>query len=770
MSKRTDGQARVARTCIVVLGMHRSGTSALTRVLSLLGCDLPKTLMGADCSNETGHWESGAVMHLNDAVLASAGSCWDDWLAFNPAWYSSPKAEEFKAQASALLEEEFGSSTLFVLKDARICRIAPFWLDVMESAAVRPAIIIPVRNPLEVAASLERRNGFDPALGHLLWLRHVLEAEAATRGRARLFSSYDELLTSWPLLAERAQQVWNFGWPRLSAAADEEIDAYLTERHRHHNATIRSVTDNPILSVWLRDAFEIFNRWALLGESAEDFAALDTIRDEFDTASPAFARLVSSGLRAKQEAHGLRHALDDVQGKLAGTEAALAAGEGRRRDLEGDLHEMQSRLEAHVVERDQLTAERDGLQQRLSTLEQQLEQERTDFAERLAQQSEMQDQLSEWKAKAVELERVAGERDSLFHEAELARNQLQEAQNRLASVESALAQRQEEIAQAYAELAGQKQAYETLKEMLADSQARNEAAQRKLAESEAWVFRMAAERKAFESQAQRLERQLQAAEHERRQTEAAHERDKARWAARLNEAEAGRTELERAAAEKSELLERALDETRAVEARLDERFKEIASLTQMLQEKASAEASAREALARCEREMNAVQEQAIAEKQAIEARLAERVGEIAALTQELQTTQTANAATNETLIRTQAEVQAMEARLHERFGEIAALTSLLSEQEALESQLAANAEWLREASAILVGDSSTRRGRLNALLPSYFRRRRQLKILERKGLFDRKAYLSAHPDVANDGMDPLHHYIRHGITEGRRLG
>src|SRR5262245_11007788 len=195
---------RLPKTALVVAGMHRSGTSAITRVLSLLGCDLPKTLMGGAASNEAGHWESQTLADFNDALLESAGSSWHDWLLFNPGWYRSPKAEEFKERAGALLAQEFGASRLFVLKDPRICRILPFWLDVFDAAGVKPAIIMPMRNPLEVATSLERRDGFDPGLGHLLWLRHVLEAEAASRGTARFYCDYDALMTRWPLLLSRA--------------------------------------------------------------------------------------------------------------------------------------------------------------------------------------------------------------------------------------------------------------------------------------------------------------------------------------------------------------------------------------------------------------------------------------------------------------------------------------------------------------------------------------------------------------------------------------
>ena len=73
--------------------MHRSGTSAVTRVLNLLGCELPKTLFGANLGNPTGYWESREIISLNNDILASSGSASDDWLPFDKAWYASPVAQ-----------------------------------------------------------------------------------------------------------------------------------------------------------------------------------------------------------------------------------------------------------------------------------------------------------------------------------------------------------------------------------------------------------------------------------------------------------------------------------------------------------------------------------------------------------------------------------------------------------------------------------------------------------------------------------------------------
>ena len=88
---------------LLVLGMHRSGTSALTRVFSLLGADLPKNL-DYDPSDKTTHWESSDFIGIHDDILLTAGSRWDDWREFNPDWIRSSVAESYKKKLLDVLK------------------------------------------------------------------------------------------------------------------------------------------------------------------------------------------------------------------------------------------------------------------------------------------------------------------------------------------------------------------------------------------------------------------------------------------------------------------------------------------------------------------------------------------------------------------------------------------------------------------------------------------------------------------------------------------
>jgi hypothetical protein len=154
----------------LILGMHRSGTSGLSGILSKLGISPPQTLMRADPGNEKGYFESVPLMHLHDEILASAGTRWDDWRLFHPEWYETASASALREKAVAILKSEFSDSAAFFLKDPRVCRFAPFWLSIFQEQNVTPRIVIPFRSPLEVALSLRKRDDFSINQGLLLWL------------------------------------------------------------------------------------------------------------------------------------------------------------------------------------------------------------------------------------------------------------------------------------------------------------------------------------------------------------------------------------------------------------------------------------------------------------------------------------------------------------------------------------------------------------------------------------------------------------------------
>ena len=724
-----DTQA--GRVAVLVLGMHRSGTSAMARVLSLLGCALPRTLLGANPSQEAGHWESATVCAFNDEILAATGSEWCDWLPIHDGWYHSPLYRDHVARGRAVLREEFGAGGLFVLKDPRICRIVPFWRDILAGEGIRPAIVMPVRNPLEVADSLKERDGMDPALGMLLWLRHVLDAESATRGLARVVCSYTALLDNWAGVVDRIGQGLGLAWSRNPVTVAGEVERFLNPGLRHNVHAAGAVMGNPLLSGWIRQTYDILMRWDAAGEAEGDYPALDRIRAAFDEAGPAFARPLLAGREDHHKARELARQMAEnrhyLEGRIAELQYDLAqAGDkgaleqecaGLRADLEraraqegeavGELRSAQGDLARARAEAEAAQEALDTLQEWVVDLEARV-QDGVAGDMVAAAQAEMGRLQAEAEAAGQRARAEAARADLSDARWSEAARELAAAACRMGEMESALIQRQEENAQVWAELAEAQRALDAMAE--AAEAARAEATQlaEKLRESEEWVFRLAGERQAGEAALRRADNQLDRS-------------DKARRAA-----------------------ERELAQARADAAR-----------AQAVPEPAPDDGIVRDMvvqLADLRRQLRA----ADASRAGDGARIEHLHGEVATLTRLLREAQgQAQGA--------QAAREELEQKLADRYAEIVALTTTLKGYETDARHGPAQAEWLREVSSVLIERSTPW-----AKMLAGWQDKRDLRLLKQRGLFDATAYLDRYPDVAASGIKPLNHFILHGLAEGRR--
>lgn len=345
--------------------MHRSGTSALTRVFSLLGCSLPQTLLPAAPDNVRGFWESAAICNLNDEILSSAGWRWDDWEPFDSSWYHSPIAAEFHGRAYSILASEFGTSRLFVLKDPRICRLLPFWIKVLNAFGVTPFVVCPIRNPLEVAASLEARNKIDVSTGMLIWLRYVLDAEAASRSHQRIFLRYEDLLENWQEVTARLDRHLAIDWLDAVFRAEPEIGEFLAPVLRHHVHRDSNVADNSCLSVWVRESFEILSRWSQDDVRAGDKAALNRIRAAFNKAAPAFGRPLAAGREAARRASQLEGDVAHLIAKLQTRDAEIIELEAKLQAQEERVIDFKTTLETRDAEARELAAKLQAQEERV---------------------------------------------------------------------------------------------------------------------------------------------------------------------------------------------------------------------------------------------------------------------------------------------------------------------------------------------------------------------------------------------------------------------
>src|SRR5437588_2068467 len=270
------------RQAILILGMHRSGTSALGGVINALGAAAPRTLLPANSANPRGYWECLPLEVTNNDLLASAGSRWDDWRPFNLQWIHSEVAKDFRRRIIKIIADEFADESLFFIKDPRLCRFVPLMSSILRELKVGPAAFLPVRNPLEVAYSLKRRDGIPLPKSLLLWLRHVLDAEYHSRRMPRYFLPHDGFLTDWRYHMNRAAEKTGIVWPAQSACSDAKIEQFLTMDLYRERSTLEDVRTHPNITSLVRAAYDALIAIADEGESEELRGQLDLIRTEFD--------------------------------------------------------------------------------------------------------------------------------------------------------------------------------------------------------------------------------------------------------------------------------------------------------------------------------------------------------------------------------------------------------------------------------------------------------------------------------------------------------
>ena len=329
-----DRPRRSRRKAILVLGMHRSGTSMLAGTIAALGSARPKKPLRADRNNPRGYWESTPLNFANDELLTAAASSWHDWRPLDPQWLQSLAAERHHHKIKAILASEYGDELLFFVKDPRICRFVPFMSSILAEMETDPVALLPLRNPLEVAYSLERRDGLPLAKSLLLWLRHLLDAEYHSRHMPRCFIRHEQFLIDWRYHVERAAEKTGIVWPTPLDQAETEIGRFLTANLHHERATVGDLQNHPDMTPLIRAAYDILCAMADDGDSLELRDELNLMRAKFDDAC-------------------------DVVGAAAAAEADHLRGE--RDTINRAYRELGLERNALVHDRDNLLAERDAL-------------------------------------------------------------------------------------------------------------------------------------------------------------------------------------------------------------------------------------------------------------------------------------------------------------------------------------------------------------------------------------------------------------------------
>ncbi|MDK9775105.1 MULTISPECIES: glycosyltransferase [unclassified Vibrio] len=288
MSKNTEQtsvETSQNKSVVIVLGMHRSGTSALTKALQVIGVSLSENLMPEGEFNPKGHWEDIDVVSINDKLLAHYGNVW--FSATQPEINLDDQyVQLLLGEAVNMVQQRVEEFNLWGFKDPRTSRLLMFWQEVFKRAGVQAKYVYALRNPLDIARSLARRDGINHRQGYLLWLWHTLPNLNLLQSENVSWVGFNELLSQPRTVIAKLQQQLE-----LDSVSTENVDkfcdSYIDPSLSHSNAQLSDLYQDtehfePVLSLY--EAMEKFSQGSLTLEQWLNEEQADNAHRDFQSA------------------------------------------------------------------------------------------------------------------------------------------------------------------------------------------------------------------------------------------------------------------------------------------------------------------------------------------------------------------------------------------------------------------------------------------------------------------------------------------------------
>lgn len=419
MKTEIDNSRSRQKIALLVLGMHRSGTSALTRTLGLMGAALPKTLIAADQNNPAGYWEPRSINGIDNQLLETGGSGWEDWRGFSFSALTEDERAKFVALIARALNDEYEDRSPILIKDPRIARFVPFYEEILKDKGFSVRCVIPFRDPLAVAQSLHARDGMNPGYASLLWLRHVLDAEFFTRSLTRSFSSFDALLRDWKMLVQKLGRELDVTWPRSIDDAGPEVERFLNKDFWHHRDGLEDSSIQKDILRLLRLTVDGLHSFEADPSDPSACQLFDRIRQDLEGIGPVaistmYDEMLSRQARHQKNVAELKRAsktLSQVQEKSSQdanelkslqqevvslrSSAANFTKEIEKRDVQLiDLHSTVADLQKELAKREEIAELLQRRQQELEELNEKLQRTSSDHAHKLTEMAQDIEELT----------------------------------------------------------------------------------------------------------------------------------------------------------------------------------------------------------------------------------------------------------------------------------------------------------------------------------------------------------------------------------------
>jgi len=342
---------------ILVMGPHRSGTSAVAGVLEMMGAYFgdEDQRMPARPDNLKGFGERNDVVAINDRILSAAGGTWCrvhslDFANIPPAEYS-----EIQEQISRLIEE-LDSHRPWMIKDPRLCLTFPLWKEHLRN----PAVLLVYREPVEIACSLFHRNEIPLHVALALWEVYAKLARKVTAGFPRAQVYYNSLVRDpSAFVNDMREHLRNLGVEGLGVPTVQELARFIDPAMRHNAGSAR--LQKEYLNARQKRFWNIVNN-SNTTTSVEQNSRLEVSPDalralsDFATVQNRLATIEVLGQRHTQELEAVRqrHTQELEAERQRHTQELEAERQRHTQELEAErqrhIQELEAERQRHIQE------------------------------------------------------------------------------------------------------------------------------------------------------------------------------------------------------------------------------------------------------------------------------------------------------------------------------------------------------------------------------------------------------------------------------------
>ncbi len=341
---------------ICVLGMHRSGTSTVARMINLLGVYLGEEIDIASPTsknikefqkrhpdNPTGFWEHRAIIDFHDRLLDRLESRWDATVPLSESWHLSEEVMPFRAELVDLVSKHFSGHKLWAWKDPRSNILLKLWKDVLGEFGIELSCVFAVRNPLDVARSLNKRDGFPLDKGYGIWINYLMTALQETVDMPTAFVLYDNVLVDWEKELRKCSRKLQIGWPKSDRVLRAKMHSFVRNDLCHSASGINDLYDNnapyPVIELYK----EILNSLDNLSMTKD---AVIKLSKEFLTYSRFFHFDIKASFNLQKTVPNLKEAVKEKEDHLVALNASVMEKEACIEGLESSIDERDSQIES----------------------------------------------------------------------------------------------------------------------------------------------------------------------------------------------------------------------------------------------------------------------------------------------------------------------------------------------------------------------------------------------------------------------------------------